>query len=409
MPYRELKSLIEMLMALGYPRLISLDNFRNPNFPLMAEIMRWLAERYDENAEIPKDIDTATDRVFFIKTIAQFMATKAHIRLNTKKLYQADSSAVKEMLKAVTALYQALQNTSANLDQQDSQNDQQLISFDVSAKLSELKEIRRLATDITTKGAQIFDLLHKEPELREKRLEVLNHPPEISELERHLVTGTKSIQAEINKVHQMLESVAADENNLESKIEQRRAELDRSQKRMATLQQVRPAYMDEFERLEEELSVLYSEYVLKFRNLTFLEHQLDQLRMNEEAAEQVVKRNAERLREERRLRGTGDDELDQLVDDEDGDLIPPGKMRNQQGRANAIGNMGIEDDESLGDDNEIGIGGSEDDDDETEEEDDEDEDELIAAAAFGGDVNSAAVKAAMNQRLTINNNDLDDF
>ena len=34
-------------------------------------------------------------------------ATKAHIKLNTKRLYGADGLAVKEMLKITTVLYQA--------------------------------------------------------------------------------------------------------------------------------------------------------------------------------------------------------------------------------------------------------------------------------------------------------------
>lgn len=37
------------------------------------------------------------------------------------------------------------------------------------------------------------------------------------------------------------------------------------------MQTVRPAYMDEYEKLEERLKYLYSLYVLKFRNLTFME------------------------------------------------------------------------------------------------------------------------------------------
>ena len=35
----------EMMRALGYPRLISMENFRSPNFPLVAEILTWLVNR----------------------------------------------------------------------------------------------------------------------------------------------------------------------------------------------------------------------------------------------------------------------------------------------------------------------------------------------------------------------------
>lgn len=36
----------EMMRALGYPRLISMENFRTPNFTLVAEILIWLVKRY---------------------------------------------------------------------------------------------------------------------------------------------------------------------------------------------------------------------------------------------------------------------------------------------------------------------------------------------------------------------------
>ena len=45
MAFRDLRSLTEMMRALGYPRLISLENFRQPNFPLVAEMLVWLVRR----------------------------------------------------------------------------------------------------------------------------------------------------------------------------------------------------------------------------------------------------------------------------------------------------------------------------------------------------------------------------
>merc|ERR1711907_871552 len=99
MSYRDLRNFTEMMRALGYRRLISMENFRSPNFPLVAEVLSWLVKRYDPSADISSDIDSEQDRVIFIKSVAQFMATKAHIKLNTKKLYQADGYAVKELLK----------------------------------------------------------------------------------------------------------------------------------------------------------------------------------------------------------------------------------------------------------------------------------------------------------------------
>lgn len=84
-----------MMRALGYPRLISMENFRTPNFPLVAEILIWLVNRlaipgkivmhpmmivndycrYDPMADLPSDVDTEQDRVIFIQSLAQFMVT----------------------------------------------------------------------------------------------------------------------------------------------------------------------------------------------------------------------------------------------------------------------------------------------------------------------------------------------
>lgn len=59
---------------------------------------------------------------------------------------------------------------------------------------------------------------------------------------------------------------------MDTRIERRRAELERNQKRLQTLKKVRPAFMEEFEKLEIELRALYDDYIQKFRYLAYLEH-----------------------------------------------------------------------------------------------------------------------------------------
>ena len=51
---------------------------------------------------------------------------------------------------------------------------------------------------------------------------------------------------------------------------------------------LRPAFMDEYERLEQELSYVYDLYVLKYRCLLFLEQQLEDIEKTE--LDQVKKR-----------------------------------------------------------------------------------------------------------------------
>ena len=64
MSYRDLRSLTEMMRALGYPRLISIENFRNPNFQLVSEMMSWLVKRFEPNADMPTEVDTEQVSLF---------------------------------------------------------------------------------------------------------------------------------------------------------------------------------------------------------------------------------------------------------------------------------------------------------------------------------------------------------
>ena len=74
----------------------------------------------------------------------------------------------------------------------------------------------------------------------------------------------------------------------------------------------RPAYMDEYERIEGELMKLYEIFVERFRNLAFLEQHLDEHNREEqdkfEETESSLKMMQNRLREEelRLLRGEKD-------------------------------------------------------------------------------------------------------
>eukprot|EP00961_Rhodomonas_salina_P132545 1783927-Rhodomonas_salina.1 len=127
-----------MMRALGYSRPISVENFRNPNFELVlflpfrplpkrvspraietceggitrkvADVLRWLVNRYEPTAEISNEVGNMQDRVIFLKQAASLMQAKGRIKLNTKRLYQADGYAVKELIKVAQVLYNAMKS-----------------------------------------------------------------------------------------------------------------------------------------------------------------------------------------------------------------------------------------------------------------------------------------------------------
>jgi clusterin-associated protein 1 len=86
-----------MARVLSYPRLISMENFRQPNFRLVAELMTWLVKqynhtfsilfssyffqiRYDPLADVPIDIEGEQDRVMFVRYITQIIVRKKQLK-----------------------------------------------------------------------------------------------------------------------------------------------------------------------------------------------------------------------------------------------------------------------------------------------------------------------------------------
>jgi clusterin-associated protein 1 len=49
--------------------------------------------------------------VILVRTVVQFLASKAHIKLNPKKVYQSDGYAVKELIKVCRELLNLVYKT----------------------------------------------------------------------------------------------------------------------------------------------------------------------------------------------------------------------------------------------------------------------------------------------------------
>eukprot|EP00743_Colponemidia_sp_Colp-15_P002266 GILK01002456.1.p1 GENE.GILK01002456.1~~GILK01002456.1.p1 ORF type:complete len:441 (+),score=102.48 GILK01002456.1:114-1436(+) len=335
MSFRELRNFCEIMRALGYPRLISVENFRTPNFELVADILFWMVHRYEPNTDISDDISREQHRVQFIKSVAQIFASKGRIKLNTRKLYGADGYAVKEMLKIATVLHQA---SRAQVQDEDEGS-----QFTLNAKLHDLKSTRSLASEITDSGVKLYDLLGKEKDLREAREKALRFLDSISRnldsnaehdyIERCIKDLIASVAETVETTEKTVANLEHDEKNLDAKIKKKTLDLERAEKRLKSLATVRPAFMDEYEKLEKDLEKYYEVYLERFRNLDFLEHELDvyhQLEQEKvEESDRALKRMQKRIRdaELRILRGeeemgdNGGDEFSRTREGEDGDKL----------------------------------------------------------------------------------------
>jgi len=295
MSFRELRNFKEIMCTLGYPRLISIENFKVPHFELVADILVWLCHRYDKNMEILDEIRTEADRVAFLKSVAEQLLVKARVKLNLKNLYSSNGFAVRELLKIATLLHEAHKNASA-------EEGDETLPADIGPghKFADVKLTRSLAADITKYGARLHELLGMHAESKENAARALGKNFDVDFMQRQLNEMVGQVTDQTEQLRGMLSNLEADEANLQQKIDKKKSELDRHQKRLQSLQAVRPAFMDEYERLEAELSGQYSLYVQSWRNMSSLEAELDAINGHEE--DRIAENDRQRQMMQRRLR-----------------------------------------------------------------------------------------------------------
>ncbi|XP_050671155.1 clusterin-associated protein 1 isoform X2 [Leptidea sinapis] len=226
MSYRDLRNFSEAMRDLGFPHHISLESFRTPNWELLEVCLRWLAARVEPDAVLAGGRETLEQRVA-------------------------------------------------------------LVIHAIELFVGEIRQARALATDITGQGALLYDLLAREPENREIRDRALSRPLDMRAIETALTRAVTSVGERVAVVSEQIDSVAASESALDAKLERRRADLQRAEKRLLTVQKIKPAYQGELTSLEEQIEELWEQYELRYRCVEALKHQLSLLeKAQSEAAEE---------------------------------------------------------------------------------------------------------------------------
>lgn len=298
MSYREIRNFTEIMRALGYPRLISMENFRNPNFELVADILHWMIRLYDPESMLSEQIEFEDERVKFLTDAASLLAAKARLKLNTKKLYASDGKAVQEMLKLATLLYKATKSIKEKSVEE---------AVPPSIKIQDIKGARVLASEITQSGARLYDMLAVEKEERSERARSLRFldlststtdgPREQAYIERSIKDLIEQTRQQLEDMKKESEELDADERNMDNKIKKKQEELERTEKRLKSLENVKPQFMEETEKLEKELQRYYEIYMEKYRNLDYLEFELEKYRRNEEERKQEQDAKLKKMRE----------------------------------------------------------------------------------------------------------------
>ncbi|XP_050715190.1 clusterin-associated protein 1 homolog [Eriocheir sinensis] len=273
MSFREMRNLVEHLRSLGFPRLVSLENFTAPNFQLVNEVLAWLSSCVDgSHASLPSSIDTEQQRVTLINTAAVFFYQTLGIQLNTKKLYGADRLAARELLKITTVVYQAIQSMPTTEGDEMHPSPSHHPYPQVSVK--ELQETRQLASSVIHRAANLCDSLQHEVENKVERTSAVKQAIDLDKAESCITSSLHSVAALVAQMTEDTEHLSLKQKELDERIQQKKESLVRRHKRLDVLKKMRPAWQHDFQREEEELKDVWQEYVTKHIYLSYLENQL---------------------------------------------------------------------------------------------------------------------------------------
>ena len=248
-------------------------------------------------SQILDEIRTEHDRVAFLKSAAEQLLVKARVKLNLKNLYSSNGFAVRELLKVANLLYDAHRNASADAEDAD-----ETMPTDIGPghKFADVRLTRSLAGDITKYGSRLHELLGQHAEAKENAARALGKNFDVDNLQRQMHQMISQVTEQTDNLRDMLQNLESDEVSLQQRIDKKKAELDRHEKRFQSLKAVRPAFMDEYERLEMELAAQYSMYVQGWRNMAYLESELDEINAGEE--DRIAENDRQLQLMQRRLR-----------------------------------------------------------------------------------------------------------
>ena len=110
-----------------------------------------------------------------------------------------------------------------------------------------------------------------------------------------------SQQRKMGEMSETVKQLRQDELELQNKIQRRKQELERAEKRLKGIENVKPEYLDEYERLEGELERYYSIYVEKYTNIDYLEYELDMYNLKDSQRKQKADAVIEKLKNEHQM------------------------------------------------------------------------------------------------------------
>lgn len=102
----------------------------------------------------------------------------------------------------------------------------------------------------------------------------------------------------MEEMQETVKSLRGDESVLQNTIQRRRVELERADKRLKGIENVKPEFQEEYERLEAELERFYGTYVEKYTNIDYLEYELDMYNLKDSQRRAKQEKVIEKLKDQ---------------------------------------------------------------------------------------------------------------
>jgi clusterin-associated protein 1 len=132
------------------------------------------------------------------------------------------------------------------------------------------------------------------------------------QIDSSLASLVESTNEAVERLDKQYKILISNQRGMEEKMRKKTIDLERNSKRLESLKNVRPAYMDEYEKLEEELQVEHERYVVRLRNVGYLEGELASVKQaateRRAKAERSMKRMQKKIREEKLMVLNGPDD-----------------------------------------------------------------------------------------------------
>ncbi|GKT29845.1 Clusterin-associated protein-1 like protein [Aduncisulcus paluster] len=249
----------------------------------MKDLLCFLLKKYSASHVIPEDISTEDDRIFFVTTAVQLIASKLHLRLSPKSLYRSDKNCVKELIKLSEPLYKALMMTESVSKDIITLRDGYKTGGEehslVYPSPMDIERARVLSSEITKDSANINNLLKETQETEAALSRSLTKHTDYATVQSVIKLRIQSLEMSTKRDEEEILSAKRDLEELQSRLQHRTTELSRASERLQTLRCVKAPYADELIGVQRELSKLHSEYTMKFMALQGLE---DDMRLQEE-------------------------------------------------------------------------------------------------------------------------------